>query len=84
MKKMALFLTLRIEGHLDPHWSDWFEGLDMNHLPDGSTQISGPVIDQTALYGLLNRARDLGLTLLTVSVETADSDEETLPTDSTP
>lgn len=69
MKKMDQFLILRIEGHLDPHWSDWFEGLEMIHLPDGSTQISGPVADQTALYGLLSRARDLGLTLLTVSVE---------------
>lgn len=76
MKKMATFLTLRIEGHLDPHWSDWFAGLDMSHLPDGSTQISGPVIDQTALYGLLSRARDLGLTLLTVSVETDEDNNK--------
>lgn len=66
-----MFLTLRIEGHLDPEWADWFEGLEMRHLPDGSTEISGPVVDQTALYGLLNRARDLGLTLLTVSVSTS-------------
>jgi len=72
---MATFLTLRIEGHLDPQWSDWFEGMDMSHLPDGSTQISGPVIDQTALYGLLSRARDLGLTLLTVLVESDDNDD---------
>lgn len=66
---MAMFLTLRIDEHLDPHWSDWFEELDMRHLPDGSTELSGWVIDQAALYGLLTRARDLGLTLLAVSVE---------------
>jgi hypothetical protein len=69
-------ITLRIEGHLDPHWSDWFEGLAMSHLPDGSTQLTGQVIDQPALYGLLSRARDLGLTLLTVSMDTAESEEE--------
>lgn len=69
MKKTALFLTMHIDGHLDPQWLDWFDGLEMSHLPDGSTQISGLVVDQTALYGLLSRASDLGLTLLTVSVE---------------
>lgn len=78
-----MFLDLRIKGHLDPKWSDWFEGLEMHHLPDGSTEISGQVVDQAALYGLLSRARDLGLTLLAVSVETAVSDEEPLPTDLT-
>lgn len=83
LKLATMFLDLRIKGHLDPKWSDWFDGLDMRHLPDGSTQISGPVIDQAALYGLLNRARDLGLTLLAVSVETAAPDNETSPTDST-
>ncbi len=66
-----MFITLRIEGHLDSYWSDWFEGLTMSHLPDGSTQLSGDVPDQTALYGLLNRSRDLGLTLLSVSMESA-------------
>ena len=71
-----MLLNLRIAGHLDQKWSDWFEGLEMRHLPDGSTEISGPVIDQTALYGLLNRARDLGLTLLAVSAETAVHDDK--------
>lgn len=78
-----MFLDLRIKGHLDPKWSDWFDGLEMRHLPDGSTEISGPIVDQAALYGLLSRARDLGLTLLTVSAQTAVSTEETSPTDST-
>ena len=64
-----MFLNIRIAGHLDARWSEWFEGLQMRHLPDGSTEVSGPVVDQAALYGLMNRARDLGLTLLTVSVE---------------
>jgi hypothetical protein len=70
-----MFLIMHIAGHLDTRWSDWFEGLEMRHLPEGSTELSGPVIDQAALYGLLNRARDLGLTLLTVSVEPAAPNE---------
>jgi hypothetical protein len=72
---MAVLLTMHIAGHLDLHWLDWFEGLDMHHLPDGSTELSGSVVDQTALHGLLNRARDLGLTLLKVSVESAAKED---------
>jgi hypothetical protein len=68
-------ITLRIEGHLDPQWSDWFEGLAMRHLPDGNTELSGDVADQSTLYGLLSRSRDLGLTLLSVSMESADSEQ---------
>jgi len=71
-----MFITLRIDGHLEPHWSDWFDGLSMRYLTDGSTEFSGDVADQSALYGLLSRARDLGLTLLSVSMESADSQEE--------
>jgi hypothetical protein len=67
----AVTLTLRIAGHLQPRWQEWFAGLTMHHLPDGSTELSGRVADQAALYGLLNRARDLGLTLLSVVAETA-------------
>ena len=73
---MAMLLRLRIAGHLDSRWSDWFDELELRHLPDGSTELSGLVVDQAALYGLLTRARDLGLTLLRVSVETADLDDE--------
>lgn len=64
-----MYLNVRIAGHLDARWSEWFEGLDMRHLEDGSTQITGRVLDQAALYGLLWRAQDLGLTLLAISVE---------------
>jgi len=70
-----MFLILSIAGHLDTSWSDWFEGLKMRHLPDGTTELSGAVSDQAAAYGLLNRARDLGLTLLTVSLTPAGGDE---------
>lgn len=70
-----MFLRLRIVGHLDSRWSDWFEGLELRHLPEGDTEFSGPVVDQAALYGLLNRAGDLGLTLLSLSLETTGPSE---------
>ena len=71
-----MFLNLRIAGHLDARWLEWFEGLDMRHLEDGSTQIWGWVVDQAALYGLLQRSQDLGLTLLAVSVESQPPEEQ--------
>ena len=57
---------VRIRGHLDPSWSDWFDGLAIVQERDGSTTLSGPVADQEALYGVLARLRDLGATLLAV------------------
>jgi hypothetical protein len=73
-RNTTMFLLLSIAGHLDPGWSDWFEGMNMRHLPDGTTEMSGLIGDQAAAYGLLNRARDLGLTLLAVSL-TPDNKE---------
>lgn len=64
-----MFISMRIAGHLDTGWSEWFEGLEMRHLSDGSTELSGLVVDQAALYGLLRRAQDLGLALVEVTVE---------------
>ncbi|HMQ32182.1 MAG TPA: hypothetical protein PKD53_15740 [Chloroflexaceae bacterium] len=56
-----------VQGHLDPAWSDWFDGMELRQEPDGSTLIVGLVVDQAALYGLISRARDLGLCLLAVT-----------------
>ena len=58
---------IRIAGHLPPQWSDWFEGLVVTLEPDGTTLLSGPVVDQAALYGLLKKVRDTGLTLIAVN-----------------
>jgi len=58
---------IRITGHLSPQWSGWFEGLVITREPDGTTLLRGPVIDQAALYGLLKKVRDTGLTLLAVN-----------------
>ena len=63
---------LRVEGHLDEHWSAWFDGLVMTHHDDGTTTFRGAVTDQAELHGLLARVRDLGATLLSVtSLDTA-------------
>ena len=59
---------IRVKGHLDLSWSAWFDGLTITHDVDGATTISGPVVDQAALYGLIGRARDLGLTLIAVTL----------------
>jgi len=56
--------TLIVQGHLDISWQDWFLDMTFMHLPDGLTWISGVVVDQAALHGILNRIRDLNLTLL--------------------
>jgi hypothetical protein len=57
---------IRIRGHLDAAWSDWFDGLTIAQEDDGTTTLEGTLVDQAALYGLLSRMRDLGATLLAV------------------
>ena len=59
--------TIRVKGHLDPRWSEWFQGLTVTQTESGETVLSGPVPDQAALHGVLNRIRDLGLRLLSVT-----------------
>jgi hypothetical protein len=61
-----MIYQIRIKGHLDSQWTDWFEGLTITLEADGDTLLTGPVIDQAALYGLLKRVRDLGLPLVSV------------------
>jgi hypothetical protein len=57
---------IRIKGHLGRQWTDWFEGLTITAEDNGDTLLTGPVIDQAALHGLLRKVRDLGLQLLSV------------------
>ena len=57
---------IRIRGHLDAGWSTWFDNLTISHEDEGTTTLTGPLVDQAALYGLLGRVRDLGATLLSV------------------
>jgi hypothetical protein len=58
---------IRIKGYLDVRWAEWFEGLTITLEENGNTLLSGPVVDQAALHGLLRQIRDLGLPLLSVN-----------------
>ena len=63
----AASYELRIGGHLDAHWSTWFDGFTLTHEDDGTSTLRGVVRDQSELHGLLNRVRDLGTTLISVT-----------------
>ncbi len=58
---------IRLKGHLDARWADWFDGLNLTRESDGITLIEGPVVDQAALHGLLQKVRDTGLPLVSVT-----------------
>jgi hypothetical protein len=59
--------VIRIDGHLDEHWSTWFGGLAITHEDDGTTTLRGDVTDQSELHGLLAKVRDLGAPLIEVT-----------------
>jgi hypothetical protein len=59
-----MIYQIRIKGHLGRQWSDWFKGLTITLEEDGDTLLTGPVVDQAALHGLLKRVRDLGVPLI--------------------
>ena len=58
---------IRIRGHLEPRWASWFDGLTLTQEPDGTTVIRGEVADQAALHGLIQKVRDIGLPLVSVT-----------------
>ena len=67
---------IRVKGHLGHEWTDWFEGLTITLEEDGDTLLTGPVVDQAALHGLLKKVRDLGMPLVSVSpVEHGQADQ---------
>lgn len=69
---------IKIKGHLNGQWSDWFDGFTVTLLDDGSTLLDGQVADQAALHGMLRRIRDLGMPLLSVLRVSPDQTDMTL------
>ena len=76
---MPEYYEIKIKGYLDPHWSEWFDGLKLTHLEGDGTLLSGLLPDQAALHALLERIRDLNITLISVTCNappTQNSDKE--------
>ena len=71
-------VEIRVKGQLDQHWSDWFEGLTIAHNDQNETVLTGPVVDQAALHGLLAKLRDLRLPIVSVNLsEVAEQEDAT-------
>jgi hypothetical protein len=69
---MATYYHIRLQSHLDPSWSEWFNGLTISNEANGETVLRGPLLDQAALHGVLIKIRDLGLPLLSITTVAAD------------
>lgn len=63
----SMIYQIRLQGHLGPQWTAWFEGLTVVREANSETLLTGPVADQAALHGLLRKVRDLGMPLLSVN-----------------
>ena len=64
--RKPLVYQIKLHGHLNPEWQDWFDGLQITVGKEGNTLLTGPVADQSALHGLFKKIRDLGMPLLAV------------------
>ena len=71
---MPEYYEIKIEGFLDPGWSNWFAGLKLTHLQGNVTLLSGCLPDQAALHGLLERIRDLNLKLISMTSDNSSSE----------
>jgi len=78
MNSMAQYYEIRLKGHLDLSWSEWLDNMTIIHQDNGETLLTGPVADQAALHGVLNRMRDIGIPLISVNPvdETQAGDEK--------
>ena len=75
-----MIYRIRIKGHLGARWEDWFECMTITPEANGDTLLTGPVVDQAALHGVLKKVRDLGLPLLSIiEVETKQEDARDAP-----
>lgn len=74
--QIGMQCCIRIKGHLDPSWQEWFEGLEIVHEPAGTSRLSGSLKDQAALYGVLAKLRGLGLAVLALQTSDVSLAEE--------
>lgn len=75
----AMVYQIKLQGHLHLQWADWFDGMHITLEDNGETLLTGPVVDQSALYGLLRKVRDLGLPLLSLNSIQAKATGESSP-----
>ncbi len=76
---MPRHYSIRVKGRLDPDWSAWFDGLTVTYEACGETVLAGPLPDQAALYGVLEKARNLNLALVSVSEDPCASPDNNQP-----
>jgi len=69
------YYQIRVKGHLGGRWSEWFDGLEIDNLKNGEALLSGEIVDQAALHGVLAKVRDLGLPLVAVTGVGPDHEE---------
>ena len=65
-QETGIYCDIRIKGHLDDRWADWFEGMALNHESDGTTTLRGSLPDQAALHGVFSAIRDLGTPIISI------------------
>jgi hypothetical protein len=76
LKKMPTIYEIRIRGRLDEDWAEWFDNMNLTHTSEGQTILTGPIPDQAALHGILNRIRDLNLELISVTRAESNTKDE--------
>lgn len=69
-------VEIRVEGHLDEHWTEWLEGITLTHTEEGETVLNGTVQDQAALFGLISKLRDLGVKLVSIHFVSIKGEEQ--------
>jgi hypothetical protein len=70
--KSSIVYQIRVKGYLEEEWSEWFDGMAVTHLKNDETTLTGPVVDQPALFGLLLKVNNLNITLLSVRIVSHD------------
>ena len=70
METPMQYIEIRVKGHLDTSWTEWLEGFTLNHTDKDETILTGSVPDQAALYGLIAKLRDLGVSLIALDIKT--------------